>query len=87
MRQFANISYSPWANPYTGPTNTGKDFYGSSGPSPQPVYRRIVLPPAPIFYHPGVEQVIDEDSDDDDDDEAGMYKLMYMELGEVTDHM
>jgi hypothetical protein len=69
MRQFANISYSPWANPYTGPASTGKDFYGAPSP-PQPVYRRIVLPPAPTFYHPGIEQVIEDSSDDDS--EAGM---------------
>ena len=65
MRQFANVSISPWANPYNGATNTGKNYYTSSVPQ-QPIYRRIVAPPPPIFFHPGVEQVID------DDDEAGM---------------
>jgi len=71
MRQFANVSYSPWAYPYSAPTNTGKDFYGTSSTPQQPAYRRIVLPPAPIFYHPGVEQVIGDS--DDDESEAGTY--------------
>jgi hypothetical protein len=71
MRQFANVSISPWANPYSGAaTNTAKNFYATAAATPQkqPVYRRIVAPP-PIFYNTGVEQVIDDESDDG---QAGM---------------
>lgn len=64
MRQFANVSYSPWANPYTSGPNAGKNIYAA--PPQQPVFRRVVtLPPEPVFYHPEVEHVVDEESDDD----------------------
>lgn len=67
MRQFAQVSISPWANPYNGATGTGQNYYTSSAPK-QPVYRRIAAPPAPIFFHPDVEQVVGES-----DKEDGMY--------------
>lgn len=75
MRQFANVSYSPWANPYAsslkpGQTYSGQSYYQTPGTAQQPTYRRIVLPPAPVFYHPGIEQVIEPS---DDEDNAGMY--------------
>lgn len=71
MRQFANVSISPWANPYNGtPTKPGQSYYtAATSPPVHTGYSRIVLPPAPVFLHPGVEQVIGEDSDDD---QAGM---------------
>lgn len=74
MRQFPNVSISPWRLPYatggaTGATGAtgGKNFYSNLNSPPQPLYRR---PPPPVFYHPGVEQVVGE-SDDDDDSEEG----------------
>jgi hypothetical protein len=67
MRQFTEVSISPWANPFNGAVGTGQNYYTSSAPK-QPVFRRLVAPPAPKFFHPGVEQVAD-----DSDDEAGMY--------------
>lgn len=70
MRQFATVSYSPWANPYSSGPNAGKNIYAAPASPPQPVYRRIVLPAAPTFYHPGVEQVVGEESDDDDSEEG-----------------
>jgi hypothetical protein len=76
MRQFAEVSISPWRLPYgANPQNaTGaRQSYSMSPTPPQPVYRRVVLPPPPIFYHPDVEQVVDDSSEDDAD--AGMYKL------------
>jgi hypothetical protein len=65
-RQFANVSISPWRNPYNGAIGTGQNYYTSTVPK-QPVLRRLELPPAKFIY-PGVEQVIDES----DDEEAGM---------------
>ncbi|KAL5392080.1 hypothetical protein PMIN04_003684 [Paraphaeosphaeria minitans] len=69
MRQFATVSFSPWANPYSTGPNAGDSRYAPPA-AHQPVYRRIVLPPTPIFYHPGVEQVVGEESDDDDSEEG-----------------
>src|SRR5690606_22391859 len=71
-RQFANISYSPWRDPY-GSAIPGMSPYMVSAPTPQSTYTRIVLPPAPVFFHPGVEQVIEPSDDDDEDDDAGAY--------------
>jgi hypothetical protein len=73
MRQFTTVSISPWANPYNGDVGAGQNFYGSSGKPQQPAYRRIVLPPAPVFYHAGVEQMIEDGGDDvEDDEDSGM---------------
>ncbi|KAH7383944.1 hypothetical protein BKA66DRAFT_89190 [Pyrenochaeta sp. MPI-SDFR-AT-0127] len=73
MRQFAQVSISPWANPYTGAAAApGKSFYATTTPQPL-AYRRIVLPPDPIFYHPDIEQVKGEDSDDDQTPEAPLF--------------
>jgi hypothetical protein len=72
MRQFANVSISPWAiNPYGAstpqtPQTAQKNPYQVSTYPPQPIYRRIVLPPAPVFYHPDVEQVIEANDHVDD---------------------
>lgn len=72
MRQFANVSISPWAtSPYSSGPGAAKSIYAAPAPTPQQhMYRRIVLPPAPVFYHPQVEQVVGEDSDDDDSQEG-----------------
>jgi hypothetical protein len=67
MRQFTQVSISPWANPYNGATGTGQKYYTASAPK-QPMYRRTVALPAPKFFYPGVEQVVA-----DSDEEAGMY--------------
>ena len=74
MRQFANVSISPWANPYSGTaTNPGKSFYATAvSPQPQIAYRRIVAPPAPTFSYAGVKQVVGEESDNGDHGQAGM---------------
>jgi hypothetical protein len=71
MRQFENVSISPWANPYSnGGTNTGKNFYATAtAPMAQPVYRRVV-PPTQKFSYTGVAPVVDEKSSDGD--QAGM---------------
>jgi hypothetical protein len=66
MRHFQTVSISPWANPYNGAVNTGHNYYTASTSPKQPVYHRIVAPPAPQFFHPDVEQVAD-----DSDDESG----------------
>jgi hypothetical protein len=67
MRQFTQVSISPWANPYNGAIGTGQNYYTSSAPK-KPVYQRLVTLPQAHFSHPEIEQV-----DDDNDDEAGMY--------------
>jgi hypothetical protein len=72
MRSFATVSISPWANPYNGAVNTGHNYYTAT--PPKPVYRRIVAPPAPTFFHPGIEQVID----DIDDDAGRCRKVMFI---------
>lgn len=64
MRQFPSVSISPWANPYSSGSSASKSIYATPVPQ-QPVYRRVVLAPAPVFYHPDVEQVVREESDDD----------------------
>jgi hypothetical protein len=64
-RQFANVSISPWANPYNGAVGTGHNYYTSA--VAKPVFRRLAVPPTKFSY-PGVQQVID----DSDDEEAGM---------------
>jgi hypothetical protein len=71
QRQFtyADVSFSPWhINPYSG---GGQSLYTSSATPQQPAYKRVVLPPAPIFYHPDITQLI-ESSDEEDEVEAGM---------------
>lgn len=69
-RQFdlSHVSISPWAiNPYSASTAAQSPQTGQKSPyqispyQPLPVYRRIVLPAAPVFYHPDVEQVIEDD--------------------------
>ncbi|KAL5121431.1 hypothetical protein ACEQ8H_000502 [Pleosporales sp. CAS-2024a] len=60
MRSFPHVSISPWANPQNGAVGTGQKYYTSSA-SKQPVYRCTVTLPAPTFFHPAVEQVIDDD--------------------------
>jgi hypothetical protein len=77
MRQFDNVSISPWANPYAGPnTNTGKNFYATAPQPPaQPLYRRVVAPP-PKFSYTGVAHVIDDKRTDDD--QAGMLGIRYV---------
>ena len=73
MRQFTQVSISPWANPFNGATGTGQNYYTSSAPK-QPTYRRMVAPPAPIFFHPEVEQVVGES-----DNEDGMYTCVILD--------
>jgi hypothetical protein len=77
MRQFDNVSISPWANPYASAgTNTGKNFYATATqPQAQPVYRRVVAP-TPKFSYTGVAQVIDDKSSHDD--QAGMLGIHYV---------
>jgi hypothetical protein len=67
MRQFTEVSISPWQNPYNGAIGTGQKYYTSGAPK-HPVYRYPVAPPPPKFFHPGIEQVID--------DEAGTYRCV-----------
>lgn len=71
MRQFGTVSYSPWANPYTGAVESGKSSYYQT-PAAAPLYRRVVLPTAPVFYHPGIEQIIEPE---DEESPPGMYTL------------
>ena len=64
MRQFQNISISPWANPYNGDAaaSTAKSYYApATAPQPyQPLLRR-----PPTFFHPDVVQVVDEEGGSD----------------------
>lgn len=81
MRQFTNVSISPWSNPYGSPAiNNGQNFYAApTAPQPPlPLLRRIPPPPPATFSHPDVEQAIDdESSEDDQDDQAGMLGRRY----------
>jgi hypothetical protein len=58
MRQFPNVSYSPWANPYTGAVESGRPAYYQP-PAAAPLYRRVVAPTPPVFFHRGIEQLND----------------------------
>ena len=71
MRQFTNVSISPWANPYTGTVESAKPSYYQPPPA-APLYRRVVVPAAPVFFHPEVEQLI---GPEDEEMQPGMYTM------------
>ena len=73
MRQFADVSISPWANPYSANgTNTGKNFYVTAS-LPQPLYRRVVLPPAPVDSDAAVaDPVVQPGAGEEQDAPPGM---------------
>jgi len=60
MRQFQNVSISPWANPYSADAtaSAGKGYHApATAPQPyQPLLRR-----PPTFFHPDVVQIADEE--------------------------
>ncbi|KAG9388180.1 hypothetical protein A1F94_001072 [Pyrenophora tritici-repentis] len=64
MRQFQNVSISPWANPYSGntaPSTRRSPYAPVTAPQPQP-YQPLLRRP-PTVSHSEVVQVADEGGD------------------------
>jgi hypothetical protein len=80
-RQFANVSISPWANPFNGAVNTGHNYYTSTVPK-QPLYLRAVTLPVPKFVYPGIKQIVG-----DDDNESGMVFMLCRAIASLTLNM
>ena len=74
MRQFADVSISPWANPYSNSdSNTGRNFYATATvPQPQTLYRRVVLPDPLTVPDASAQYRVHDDEDEDEDDHPGM---------------
>lgn len=81
MRQFTTVSFSPWADPYA---NRKPLYSAAPDAAPAATYRRIILPTptAPVFFHPGIEQIVDSSDDEDAEAEAGTFPRRTNSLGE-----